>query len=127
MSRLSQRQAAKEWGVGRITIQRAIKDGKLTADADGRLDPADLLRVLGEPRGTAGDRPDEPSRTTPEPGVHEVEIARLRAELEAAHALLAAKDATISAKDETIAALRLLTHEQPATTPAKPSRRWWQW
>lgn len=32
MSRLSQRQAAAEWGVARVTLQRAIKDGKVSKD-----------------------------------------------------------------------------------------------
>ena len=121
MSRLSQRQAAKEWGVGRVTIQRAIKAGKLTPDADGRLDPADLLRVLGEPAGTAGDRPNEPPKTTDEPPGIEAEIDRLKAELAAAHALLNERAAVIVAKDETIAAMRLLTHQKPE------KRRWWPW
>lgn len=123
MTRLTQREAARQWGRGRATIQRAIRAGSLTPDAEGRLDPADLLRVLGEPHGTAGDRPDGPPKTTAEPNGSEAELARLRAELAAAHALLdertAAHAAVLAAKDETIAAMRLLTHDAPR------HRRWW--
>jgi hypothetical protein len=122
MSRLSQREAARQWAVGRATLQRAIRAGKLTPDNAGLIDPADLLRVFGEPGAS---RIIGPPKTTLEPPGSEVEIVRLRAELEAARALLAEKDAVISAKNETIAAMRLLTYNPPPSmTPQK--RRWWQ-
>ena len=64
MSRLSQRQAADQWGVARITLQRAIKDGKVSKDYEGKIDTSELLRVFGEPKGSARSRPSEPEKTT---------------------------------------------------------------
>lgn len=64
MSRLSQRQAADQWGVARITLQRAIKDGKVSKDYEGKVDTSELLRVFGEPKGAARSRPSEPEKTT---------------------------------------------------------------
>lgn len=116
-SRLTQREAAAQWGRGRATIQRAIRAGKLTPDSEGRIDPADLLRVFGEPGAS---RSDGPPKTTPEPPGPDPELSRLRAEVEALRAVVSAKDETIAAQGQTIAAMRLLTHDG-----APRKRRWW--
>lgn len=124
MSRLSQRQAAKAWGMSRATIQRAIATGKLSAMEGGAIDASEMLRAFGEARPARSQLeqvahvplvpPDEQAEKA-------AELARLRAELEAARAMLDAKDHIIASKDETIAAMRLLTHD---AAPRK--RRWWQ-
>ena len=116
MNRLSQRQAASLWNVSRIKIQRAIKDGKLTP-VGGKLDPTDLIRVLGEPPKPKENGSVEPGGTASsqaEKAAAEARIARLEAEVDGLRALVAAKE-------ETIAAMRLLTHDQ-----APRKRRWWQ-
>jgi excisionase family DNA binding protein len=52
MAILSISEAARAWGIGRSTLQRAIKEGRLSAAnrADGSkgIDTAELLRVFGE-------------------------------------------------------------------------------
>lgn len=58
MAILSISEAARAWGVGRSTLQRAIKEGRLSAtnQADGSkgIDTAELLRVFGEARSDTG-------------------------------------------------------------------------
>lgn len=53
MAKLTVHQAAKQGWPTRPTLYRAIKNGRLSAekDAEGRtvLDPAELIRVFGEP------------------------------------------------------------------------------
>ena len=122
--KLSQRQAAKVWGLSRATIQRAIASGKLSAEPGGTIDASEMLRAFGEAR-PAQSRPEQvahvPLVPPDEQAEKAAELARLRAELEAARAMLDAKDQIIAAKDEAIAAMRLLTHDQ-----APRKRRWWQ-
>jgi len=58
MAILSISEAARTWRVGRSTLQRAIKEGRVSAvyqpDGSRGIDTAELLRVLGEPRSDAG-------------------------------------------------------------------------
>lgn len=123
MSRLSQRQAAKAWGLSRATIQRAIASGKLSAEPGGTIDASEMLRAFGEAR-PAQSRPEPaahvPLVPPPEPPGPDPELSRLRAEVEALRALVSSKDETITAQGQTIAAMQLLTHD---TAPRK--RRWW--
>jgi hypothetical protein len=124
MSRLSQRQAAKAWGMSRATIQRAIASGKLSATEGGTIDASEMLRAFGEARpaqSRSGPVAHVPLVPPDEQAEKAAELARLRAELEAARAMLDAKDQIIAAKDDAIAAMRLLTHDQAPRT-----RRWWQ-
>lgn len=108
MAELTLREAAKQVGVSRATIYRAVSEGRLSATVrphDGQkvVDTAELLRAFGslKPRQaeTAGetaprDRPRQPETAPPslayltaEDRRREVEIAdreALRAELDAA-------------------------------------------
>lgn len=95
---LSQREAARRWNVSRITIQRAIKAGKLSILDDGLIDPAEMLRVFGEGRSHQRE-PLEPDKTA----THET---ALQAEIQALRAALAAKDEVIAAKDRNLEDLR---------------------
>ena len=45
MAKLSKVDAAKATGVSRQTLYTYIKDGRLSADADGLIDTAELLRA----------------------------------------------------------------------------------
>ena len=96
-----------------IEPRGAIKSGKLSLTTDKSIEPAEMLRVFGEPSRPASRLtvPDEP---TPE-------WLRM-ASLERENALL---QQTIAAQVGTIAALeqanRLLTHDRTA------KRRWWPW
>lgn len=120
MSHLSQREASRIWGVSRAKIQRDSASGKLSVSIDKLIDPAEMLRVYGEPR--AGSEPaqsgsDEPIGPPTGPIAETVQKAVL--------------EATILAKDREIellkanledlrAQVRLLTHEAPAK-----KRNWW--
>lgn len=111
---MSQREAARAWGMSRATIQRHIAAGKLSAtrDGDGKyvLDPAELQRVYGPPKAD----PMEPIDTPHEPVAADVvELAVLRAENAALRANLA------DLRD----AMQRLTHDGG---PAR-GRRWWPW
>ncbi len=68
MSRLSINQAAKEFGVSRERVRKAIKSNDLTTETGARnaqtLDVVDLIRIFGEPfnRSKTSVRPD-PTKT----------------------------------------------------------------
>lgn len=127
---LSQREAAQRWHTSRAAIQRAIKAGKLSLTPDKTIDPAEMVRVFGEP-SRAPSRPTEPHEATPRATRDEAKIAELEAEIvrlrqfEIERAALAA---TVAAQAANLADLRAqvlqLTHE-PA--PASGRKRWfWQ-
>lgn len=109
MTLLSQREAAARWGIGRATLQRAIRAGKVSAGEGGQIELSEMLRAFGPARG----RPAAPDDPTPRATDEAAEMARLRAENEGLRALVSAKDETIAAQ---AAALRLL-----AAPPAEPT------
>lgn len=111
---MSQREAAQEWGMSRVTIQRAIKAGKLSLTTDKRIDPAEMLRAFGEPLGRSSANRSIPENT----GESTAQTKVLRAEIEHLKAMLAEKDTHI---DDLRQALRL-GHDKSAH-----SRRWWPW
>lgn len=112
---LSQREAARAWGVSRATIQRSIARGELSQTSEKRIDPAEMVRVFGEPADPARNRSKEPVEATPDP---DSEKAQLRAEVAALRELLAAKDANLA---DLRSQVLLLTHDG-----APRRRRWWQ-
>lgn len=109
---LSQRQAAQQWHVSRAAIQRAVHGGKLSLTLDKTIDPAEMVRVFGEPVGRLGAGPKEPH----EAGVSQTEYDRLKAENEHLRAMLSAKDQNLADLRQALA----LTGPQPAR------RHWWQ-
>lgn len=117
---LSQREAAKAWRVGRETLAAKIKSGEISLASTGLIDPAEMLRVFGEPKP----RPDKatafkasqgrrnPSETTsrpaPEPPQDQGQVAlngRLEAENEHLKAIVALHEQHIADLRQ---ALRLL-------------------
>lgn len=115
---LSQREAARIWGVSRASIQRAISSGKLSRTTDKLIDPAEMMRVFGP----APSRPNEPLVPPNEPPAQDVaqlaQLAALRAENSALRELVQRADAERDRALETVQ--RLLAHE----TGAK-RRSWW--
>lgn len=108
---LSQREAATQWHLSRNTVQRAIRTGKLSLTPDKRVDPAEMLRVFGEPEPVSAGS-TEPAGAAHDPRARERELeAKVAAQAE----LLAAQAANLS---DLRAALLRLTHEGS-------SRRWW--
>lgn len=70
MAILSISEAARTWRVGRTTIQRAIREGRLSAaiqpNGGKGIDTSELVRVFGEPcidadRDAGGDAPTPPT------------------------------------------------------------------
>lgn len=127
---LSQREAARQWGLSRAYIQRAIKSGKVSATSDGKIDVSEMVRAFGEPKPEV-DPPQsgsgKPLGATPEPGEGTVDLATL-ADLKAQ---LASRDREIELLqknlDDLRGVVRLLSHEKAAqATPEPPKpRRWW--
>lgn len=146
-------QAAKETGLSKSTISRAIKAGRISASRqdDGAylIEPAELFRVY--PRGVAQPpqdarheavrNPHEEARTTPS---HDVEI--LQVKLAMTEAMLQQERENSRKQQETVEDLRrrldaasekVLALAQPAQplsdaphdaprNPPQP-RRWWSW
>ncbi|WP_416204367.1 helix-turn-helix domain-containing protein [Xanthomonas euvesicatoria] len=112
---MSQREAARVWGVPRITLQRAVSDGKISLTGDKKIDPAEMVRFFGPPRNGSGPAPENQMRTIEPPEVA-LENARLKAENEALRELVKRADAE---RDRAIEQIRMLTHE------GAPRRRWW--
>lgn len=121
---LSQREAARVWGVGRATLQRAISAGELSVSSEKLIDPAEMLRVYGEPKRNSGPAPsrqtgplgpaDEPPRNQPAQAAHQ---AILEATVEARDREIALLKANL---EDLRSQVRLLTHEMP-----EKKRRWW--
>lgn len=115
MATLSQREAARRWNVPRATLQRAIASGKLSLTSDKRIDPAEMVRVFGEPE-PARSRQNGPVEPPPEPPASALIVARLEAENAALRELVKRADAE---RDRAIEQIRMLTHD------SAPRRRWW--
>ncbi|TGN42971.1 DNA-binding protein [Paracoccus liaowanqingii] len=143
-------QAAKETGLSKSTISRAIKAGRVSAlrqdDGAYLIEPAELFRVY--PREVAQPSPDahheavrnphEEAYATPS---HDVEI--LRVKLAMTEALLQQERENSKRQQETVEDLRrrldaasekVLALAQPSSearrdaprNPPQP-RRWWSW
>jgi excisionase family DNA binding protein len=84
--KLSMSQAAKEIGMSKTTVHRAIKNGKLSAEKDGsqyKIDPAELFRAFPKnsvvtSQGNELNSPTETGETA-----KDVEIRMLREMLDA--------------------------------------------
>lgn len=119
MPELSLSQAAKLTGKSKSTINRAIKNGKLSAtrhdDGSYSIDPAELSRAFSmEPQDSAKRRDEEPA----EP--------RLLERIEALESMLAReREISTDLKEDRDRwrqqATALLTDQRPA------SNRWWPW
>lgn len=128
---LSQREAAREWGVGRTTIQRAVADGKLSLTGQKLIDPAEMLRAFGEPKRPHGpdhgpaSSPDKTTQMALPDQAQASRIAVLEAELAGLKATLAAKDSHI---EDLRGQVRLLTHDGAGVgASAKSKKPWWRW
>lgn len=81
MSRLSINKASIEFNVTRNTLYKYIKQGKLTKDADGKLDSSDLVRLFSSKQPTQQN--EQQSSPTNEQYVQQVlqENAQLKQQL----------------------------------------------
>jgi len=116
------KQAAEAAGKTKPTIQRAIKDGKLSATKDEnghyQIDPAELHRVF---HVTVTQQQNETTRNMPKTAD---ETAALRAELEGMRALADERQRTIDdlrhrldseAEERRQITARLLEHQKPSS------------
>lgn len=134
MTGLSKREAARQWGKARATIDRDVASGKLSLTPDKLIDPAEMIRVYGEPKGQQG-RPkaeaSEPAEATPEATGKASEIVALQAKLKVAEAMLAKEQeerarerADLQRNIDTLTtAMQLLGHDR---APDPKKKRWWQ-
>lgn len=126
MTRLSQRQASSQWGIARVTLQRAIQSGKVSKGTDGKIDVSELFRVFGEPKGPAQGRESRPEKSTERAAIEEAyrqeaealkaEKAALLVEKEHLRELLAEARARAEFAEKTVL---MLTHEPQKTA-------WWR-
>ena len=118
MTYLSLGDAAKVAGVAKGTLSKALKSGKISyvekTPAGYRIDPAELFRAFPAQRV---ETPQNERLATPQ---ETVEVAVLRARLEAAEQRAA--DLTRALEQSHEEKIRLLTL-LPAPTPATPPRR----
>jgi excisionase family DNA binding protein len=122
-------EAAKELGVSKPTVQRAIKSGRLSAtrrdDGSYDIDPAELHRAF--PAGVTAERNVTHDLKRDETGMLQAEITGLREQV----ALLKDERNDLRRRLDTEAEERrritaLLTDQRLAAKPAE-RRGWWPW
>jgi len=115
-------QAAKEAGVSKATLSRAIKSGKLSASRNDKngwdIDPAELFRVY--PRNTDNGSGNggmkqtvTPDTTAAETAVLQAEIAGLRERLDDMKAALEREREQADKWQQQAESLRLLADQRP--------------
>jgi len=108
LTHLSLGQAAKETGMDKSTISRAIKSGKLSAtrkeNGGYAIDPAELFRVFAP--ASKGTEPSALAHDTALDGGSETQVLRLQWEAAALRLQLEAATLRIQDKDEEIRDLR---------------------
>lgn len=146
-------QAAKETGLGKSTILRAVKSGRLSAarndDGSWRIDPAELFRVYAPaPRGTPGTpgTPDVARHAPPQdpdaartaqsahPAAHPLHdpetlarLAALEAEVRGLRELLAEVRESRDAEREQHRLFMTALPRTEAPAAAAAPRGWWPW
>jgi hypothetical protein len=118
-------QAAKQCGVAKATISKAIATGKLSAtrreDQSWAIDPAELARYL-EANGHRF-RPLTGSSGQPETEGENIPELRARAQL-AEERLADLKAQLADMRDQRD---RWMTQAERVTLPGQQPRRWWPW
>jgi excisionase family DNA binding protein len=121
-------EAAKELGVSKPTVQRAIKTGRLSAtrrdDGSYDIDPAELRRAFPAVTPQSNDTADLKRNET---AVLQAEIDGLREQV----ALLKDERDDLRRRldaeaEERRRATALLTDQRPASRP-EARRSWWRW
>lgn len=132
MANLSLREAVNLFDVSRPTLSKALKSGKVSGVQDGKgkwsIDPAELYRVYqyrkADPANEQGNKPDNfPTLSRPLTDNVNVEIAALKADLEAETIRRVAAEAMADERARHIDDLRRML---PAPGASKP-RGWWPW
>ena len=104
MANLNITQAARQWGIARSTLQRAVKRGdiSLTASENGMkyIDSSEMMRVYGEALGSSAVNLGVASDT------HGKEIKLLREQIQTLNRLIERQDQFIEEKEKVIESQR---------------------
>jgi len=141
MTTLSLKAAAREAGIAKTTLLRAVRSGRVSAQkndlGDWAIDPAELFRVFPPRRldpqdpgpGTGGlvqnAPPPVPPEATPGPTHLEVRLARAEAKLEALEQALA-REQRLS-EDLRAERDRWAQQAERLALAGPPRRAWWPW
>ena len=144
MTTLSLKAAAREAGIAKTTLLRAVRSGRVSAQkndlGDWVIDPAELFRVFSPRRldpqdpgsGTGGlvqnappPGPPAPPGATPGPTHWEVRLARAEAKLEALEQALA-REQRLS-EDLRAERDRWAQQAERLALTGPPRRGWWPW
>jgi transposase len=124
---LSLRNAAKEAGVGKSTILRAIQGGRLSAarteDGGYDIDPAELFRVY-PPKSVERSGTDVQGQDTPPPAPAATAI--LEAQLEGLREILRRADAVADELRQDRDKWRQMAEHQQRLIEDQRPRSWWQ-
>lgn len=124
---LSLRNAAKEAGVSKSTILRAIQGGRLSAartpDGGYDIDPAELFRVY-PPNSAERPSTDAPGQDTP--AAAPAATAALEAQLEGLREILRRADATADELRQDRDKWRQMAEHQQRLIEDQRPRSWWR-
>jgi len=124
---LSLRNAAKEAGVSKSTILRAIQNGRLSAartdDGGYSIEPSELFRVY-EPAKTERSSTDAEGQSTPAPAT--AATAALEAEISGLREILRRADATADELRQDRDRWRQMAEHQQRMLEDHRLKGWWQ-
>ena len=133
MDKMSLREAVKHFDVSRPTLQKSLKDGKISGVQDGKgqwqVDPSELARVY-RPRSAKMDKAENfnagnlPSVNRALPGNLDAEVQALKASLEVEKAKREAAEALAEERARHSEDLRRML---PPPEAGPQRKRWWQW
>lgn len=142
MAILSISEAARKWRMGRTTIQRAIREGRLSAaiqlNGSKGIDTSEMVRVFGEPCIDAGNEPDSDTgqkvsnvgpiqADTEAPSQRDAprDVVSLQAQIRLLEAqLVDARDRELWFRRQLEEIQRLLPAPQPRPSSPKRTRPW---
>ena len=133
MAKISLREAVKHFDVSRPTLQKSLKNGKISGQQDEHghwlIDPSELARVYAprdSKKSPAAILPQEETRVDQPVGGKEnplnTELSELKMKLVEAEKRAELAEALAREREKHIEDLRRML---PA--PSRPSRRWWPW
>lgn len=133
MDKMSLREAVKHFDVSRPTLQKSLKDGKVSGVQDGKgqwqVDPSELARVY-RPRSARVEKAESVSAGNLStvnralPGGLDADVKALQAALELERAKREAAEALAEERARHIEDLRRML-PPPEASPQR--KRWWPW
>jgi predicted site-specific integrase-resolvase len=133
VDKMSLREAVKHFDVSRPTLQKSLKEGKISGVQDGKgqwqVDPSELARVY-RPRAASVEKSASfyagnlSSVNRALPGNNDAEVQELKAALEVEKAKREAAEALAEERARHIEDLRRMLPPPEASAQRK---RWWPW